>query len=151
MPRPIPVLVCAILTACLALLPCAAPAQDHTLEAGWIAFDDAGTGRITNQTLSIPLRTDADFYWGVILTPQDSEEHTLTIVLRLPSPPQDIGSGWSTAVDDNQTLTGAVTGTGPLVAPVSFDQADPLGQWVMDVYLDGRHLDTLRFEVTAKE
>jgi hypothetical protein len=109
--------------------------------------------KIASETLTLPYKfKETGFRWGIEYTPADSTEYALRIVIYLPSPPATI-SGTLEGSQDSTTIvkTRELKQTGRSTRSFYFEQGDPMGEWKIEVFVDGKLARTFKFQVVPEK
>jgi len=110
--------------------------------------------KLTQEATRVPRLTRAQhgLIYGVEITPRHSTDYETYFVARLPAPPKQLsglvgGNSPATAVSG---LKSAVQrARGPSIMPFWFDEGDPLGQYSLEVFVNGQSRGVIRYEVVA--
>jgi len=105
------------------------------------------------ETVIIPLKLKSTgFEFGFEIIPPDNQPYTYQSIVHTPSPPQHIGGIAEKDNPDQHALVGKTpvqNGVGPYMQPTWFDSGDPLGEWKIDVLVNGKLVKTITFTVVA--
>jgi len=109
-----------------------------------------GTVRLKETTV-IPLKLKSTgFEFGFEIIPSGNEPYTYQTFVHTPSPPEHIGGIAEKENPDQHALIGKTPvqmAVGPYMQPTWFDPGDPLGEWKIDVLVNGKLLKTITFTV----
>ena len=139
----------------MTVLPCANAADaSGQFKFGIFAPEVHGQAdKIANETLTLPYKFEATgFRWGIEYFPADSTEYSLRVVIYLPSPPSSI-SGTLEGSKDSPTIvkTRDLKQTGRSTRTFYFEKGDPMGEWKIEVFIDGKLARTFRFQVVPEK
>jgi hypothetical protein len=146
-------LVCTIVVASGWLSPCTAAEPEFRIRFGVIEVVGPNQFKLTQETTRLPRLTRSQgLLYGVEITPRHSTDYETYFVARLPAPPKQLsglvgGNSPATAVSG---LKSAVQrARGPSIMPFWFDEGDPLGQYSLEVFVNGLSRGVIRYEVVA--
>jgi len=109
--------------------------------------------KIASETLTLPYKFEATgFRWGIEYLSADSAEYALRVVIYLPSPPTTI-SGTLEGSKDSPTIvkTRELKQTGRTTRSFFFEKGDPMGEWKIEIFIDGKLARTFRFQVVPEK
>jgi hypothetical protein len=119
---------------------------------GIIARDDLGNYFISKETTNIPRKfRETGFRFGYEVVPPDQNPYTCQFVVHLPSPPDAITGGIAqvnpgkpstTITSQKKEISGR-----SYIALMWFDPGDPVGDYSVDVFVNGKLLKTIKFNV----
>lgn len=129
----------------------AAVAAEFTVRFGIMEMGENGEGFVRTQTRRIPFKTkETGFRFGYELEARTGKLHEHSAVLTLPTEP-GAASGVNDTVDGTQVKTAATEFRGTMTSSIWFDRGDPLGEWILDIYVDGEKIKTIPFNVVEPD
>jgi len=142
-------LLCCLLLAALCTAGADAPA--YTIRFGIMETDKTtGLTKLT-ETTTLPFKTrETGFQFGFEIIPPDDKPYTYQVIGHLPSPPKQL-SGLLENIKPSTTITSPTQqASGTYWQPNYFDLGDPLGEWKLDVLVNGKLQRTITFTVSDK-
>lgn len=127
------------------------PVQGGSIRFGVLDKQPNGTWTLAHETRTIPLRLrETGFAFGYIYQPSHQDEYTIHDVSYMPAKPVTLGGEIAIHAIESATQglrTPEYTMRGEHWMEYWFDEGDPLGDYRIDVFVDGRRLDSIRFTV----
>ena len=127
----------------------------YGLRFGILRKDKEGNRFLSKETAIIPLRFQkTGFEFGIEITAPENHPCIYRIITHTPSPPERI-TGTFAGVNPEKPST-TVQGQkqripgGIFIDPLYFDPGDPVGNWSIEVFIDGKLFKTIKFKVHSE-
>jgi hypothetical protein len=126
----------------------------YRVRFGTVEKDKAGHPSLAAETTRLPLKfRDTGFRFGYEIVPPDQGSYTYQYVVHTPAPPATITGGLAdsnsgppttTVTSETKTSSGGTT-----VDYLWFDPGDPVGDWSIDIFTNGKLQRTIKFTVSS--
>jgi hypothetical protein len=131
----------------------AASNKDFEIRFGILEHDKAGNIFITEETTNITLKLAATGYrFGCKITPPNQSPYTFQTITHLPAAPREVTGKFYDAnqkpVKDLVSKVATIS-SGPFFDSMHFDAGDPVGKYSRDIFINGKLVKTIIFNVRA--
>lgn len=123
--------------------------ETFKIRFGTVVNDGSNHYTISEETTTIPMKF-GDSTYGFEVIPPDEGVHTLQFISHFPYAPKIIsGNVYESGVPSTTMPSQKFEMQGEFVEDLGFDPGDPVGDYSIDILIDGKLVRTIKYTVVA--